>query len=428
MYGQVGLAAQSSQNQSKFDGNSQFVIQPVRVRFTFLDIEKIRTEYPALLKKYNDYDALSGILFEPFTNPVLYNSDSVEDNLINNYNFAKPLFPNMRQVPLLNEIAYIVSFPSTNSQDPRNIDLNQPEFYYFLPINLWNTAHQNGFPDPVNQYNAEESPKNKTTLYTNAEAGATQNTTEEEDQDINLGETFEDKGTIKNLQPFEGDIIYEGRWGQSIRFGSTVLNKNPWSTQGTNGDPIFMLINGQAQTTTEPWKPTVENINEDLGSIYVTSTQQIPIEVSSNSYDSYPSEPPTTPNQYTGNQIIINSGRLLFNATNDHILLSSGKSINLNSYQSVNIDTENVFIQSNKIYLGSKDADEPLLLGNQTVQVLDELINNLKTFMNICQTLIGVPAGAPVVPLNSIASTINSNLTLIQRGLDNIKSKDNFTI
>ena len=134
------------------------------------------------------------------------------------------------------------------------------------------------------------------------------------------------------------------------------------------------------------------------------------------------------PNQYDKNQVIINSGRVLLNSNEDHILLSSNQSVNVNAYSSFNVDTENVVLQSNKIYLGDKNADEPLLLGNQTVQLLDELISNLKTFMNVCQTLVGVPAGAPVVPLNSISSTINSNLTLIQRELDNIKSKDNFTI
>lgn len=426
---QIGLAAQSLSNKTSFDGAGKFVIQPVRVRFTFLDMDDIKQNYYKLYEKYGGYDALSGIMFEPFTNPIPQTEDNFEDNILKNYNFAKPLFPNMRQVPLLNEIAYIVSFPSVNSQDPRKIDLNQTEYYYFLPINLWNTAHQNALPDPLEEYNQEENPSRKNQSYSLAQAGAANNV-EEDDNDvsINLGNTFDEKTNIQTLQPYEGDIIYEGRWGQSIRFGSTVLGQNPWSNTGTNGDPIFILRNGQTPSQNEPWVPINENINEDLGSIYATSTQQVPIEVSSQTYNSYPSDPPTTPNQYNSNQIIISSGRLLFNSNKDHILLSSAKSINLNAYQSVNVDTENVFIQSNKIYLGSKDADEPLLLGNQTVQVLDELINNLKTFMNICQTLIGVPAGAPMVPLNSISSTINSNLTLIQRELDNIKSKDNFTI
>ena len=426
---QIGLAAQSSFNRPSFDGSGKFVIQPVRVRFTFLDMDNIKQNYPKLWEQYGGYDTLGSIMFESFTNPIPQNDETFEDNLLKNYNFAKPLFPNMRQVPLLNEIAYILAFPSVNAQDPRKIDLNQTEFYYFLPINLWNTTHQNALPDPLIEFNQQNSPSSKDKSYVNAQAGATNNTINEDDSlDIDLGNTFTDKTTIQNLQPYEGDIIYEGRWGQSIRFGSTVLGQNPWSNTGTNGDPIFILRNGQTPSQNDPWVPVDENINEDLGSIYIASTQQVPISSSSQTYNSYPSDAPTTPNQYDSNQIIINSGRLLFNANKDHILLSSGKSINLNSYQSVNIDTNNVYIQSSKMYLGSKDATEPLLLGDQTVALLDELISNLKSFMTICEALIGVPAGAPVVPLNSIAKSIKSNLTLIQKDLDGIKSKDNFTV
>jgi len=426
---QIGLAAQSSSNRSSFGGTSKFTIQPVRVRFTFLDMEDIKTNYSKLWDKHGGYDTLGGIMFEPFTNPIPQNKETFEDNLLKNYNFAKPLFPNTRQVPLLNEIAYILSFPSVNTQDPRNIDLNQTEYYYFLPINLWNNTHQNALPDPLIEFNEKNNSTSKSTSYANAQAGATNNSIEEDnDNDINLGNTFEDKDSIQNLQPYEGDIIYEGRWGQSIRFGSTVLGQNPWSNSGENGDPIFILRNGQTLSTNEPWIPVTEDINQDLGSIYATSTQQIPIDVSSQNYDSYPSDPPLSPNQYNENQIIINSGRLLFNSNKDHILLSSGKSINLNAYQSVNLDTDNVYVQSNKIYLGDKEADEPLLLGNQTTELLDELINTLKSFMSICETLVGVPPGAPVVPLNSIAVTVKNSLSVIQRDLENIKSKDNFTI
>jgi hypothetical protein len=426
---QIGLSAQSSFNSPSFKGTSTFTIQPVRVRFTFLDMDNVKKDYPKLFENYGGYDALSGIMFEPFTNPIPQNNETFEDNLLKNYNFAKPLFPNMRQVPLLNEIAYILSFPSVNVQDPRKIDLNQTEYYYFLPINLWNTAHQNALPDPLIEFDSQESPSNKNQSYSNAQAGASNNTIDEDDSiDINLGNTFEDKSDIQNLQPYEGDIIYEGRWGQSMRFGSTVLGQNPWSNTGANGDPIFILRNGQTPSQDNPWVPINENINSDLGSVYITSTQQIPIEVASSTYNSYPSDPPQTPNQYDKNQIILNSGRLLFNSNNDHILLTSGKSVNINAYTSFNVDTDNVYIQSSKIYLGDKDADEPLLLGNQTVDVLDELINTLKSFMTICESLVGVPPGAPVVPINSIAVTVKNSLTTIQRDLESIKSKDNFTI
>tara|TARA_B110000503_G_C7142028_1_gene411270 strand:- start:1049 stop:2356 length:1308 start_codon:yes stop_codon:yes gene_type:complete len=431
---QVGLAAQNNQNQPSFNSGGGFSIDPVRVKFTFLDINNIKTSYPKLAEKYGTYDALSCILFDSFQNPTLEPiGETFEDNLVQNFNFARPLFPNMRQVPLINEIVYIVAFPSVRVQDPRNIDTNQTDYYYFLPINLWNTSHQNAFPDPVEEFITQDSPALKNDTYSNNQAGSIKNTTQPQfdTESINLGNTFLDKDNIHNLQPYEGDIIYEGRWGQSIRFGSTIKNQNPWSDSGQNGDPILILRNGASSVNTEAWVPVNENINEDSGSIYFGTTQQLPINVGSSNYNSYPSNPPTIPNQYSGSQIIINSGRVLINSQTDHVMFSSGKSINLNAAQSINIDTDSIYFQSNKMYLGSKDADEPLLLGNATVDVLNSLIDTLKQFMDIAGNptiMISTPPGTPLAPLNAISQTISNSLTLIQRDLDSIKSKDNFTI
>ncbi len=48
--------------------------------------------------------------------------------------------------------------------------------------------------------------------------------------------------------------------------------------------------------------------------------------------------------------------------------------------------------------------------------------------MTTCQTLVGTPAGVPLAPLNAMASTVNNTLNLLQKDLQNITSKDNFTI
>ena len=230
-------------------------------------------------------------------------------------------------------------------------------------------------------------------------------------------------------------MIYEGRWGNSIRFGSTIKTikgdtpLNNWSKgTSTNGDPILIFRNGQGPEIGNGFDYITEDINTDLGSIYFGSTQQIPLEASSTSYISYKTNPPTLPNQYSGNQIIINSGRLVFNSYNDHILLSSNKSINLNSVESINIDSPKTIIQSENVYLGSKNANEPLLLGNQTVQLLNQLITNLSGFMNICSTAVSTPPGTPLVQLNIAASQVNSSLQSLQANLDSLKSKYNYTV
>jgi len=64
--------------------------------------------------------------------------------------------------------------------------------------------------------------------------------------------------------------------------GSTVKDKNPWSLEGDEGNPIVIIRNGQdPKLDSKGWIPTVENINEDDSSIYMCSGQAIPITVAS---------------------------------------------------------------------------------------------------------------------------------------------------
>jgi hypothetical protein len=99
----------------------------------------------------------------------------------------------------------------------------------------------------------------------------------------NLGYTFEENAEIKDLQPFEGDTIIQARFGQSIRFGSTVSvlsNDNTWSknNEDTNGDPITIITNRQGnRVVRNKFDSIVEDINKDGSSIYMTSTQEIDI-------------------------------------------------------------------------------------------------------------------------------------------------------
>jgi hypothetical protein len=190
----------------------------------------------------------------------------------------------------------------------------------------------------------------------------------------------------------------------------------------------MILRNGQGVKTDEGWIPTVEDINNDDSSIYQTSTQKIPLKASSTNYFSYKNNAPQSPDQYAGKQIILNSGRLVFNTTLDHILLSSKKSINLNAVEGVNIDTPTVVLQSGNIYLGSKNATEPLLLGNQTTTLLNQLINNLAAFAQVCSILVAVPPGTPIAPLNVAATQLQGSLKALQANLNNLKSKYNYTV
>lgn len=416
-----GLANQINYLTGTPADSGYFTITPVRVKYTFLNLDQIKKDNPKLYEKYQGDFALGGIIFDSVSNPT---EEGKEENQFEGLPFALPLFPNFRQVPLVNEIAYIISFPSPNLQNPNFIDLNNTTFYYFLPVNVWNSAHHNALPDPFTTSTKTPSEQKS---YQQVEAGSRVKTTDGVD-DIDLGETFNEQPNIKNLQPYEGDIIFEGRWGQSLRFSSTVTgSNNTWSETGPNSKPITILRNGQYNDGKEAWIPIVEDINQDSGSIYLTSNQKIPLKSASSNYNSYKSDSPTTPNEYTSNQIILSSGRLVFNSSKDHILLSSAKSINLNSVSSINVDSPVFVTQTKNVYLGSKDANEPLLLGNKTIDLLNQLLSNLKTFADVCSTVQSTPASTPLIQLNTISTVLSNNILALQQQLDSLKSKNNYT-
>ena len=339
-----------------------------------------------------------------------------QDVTTNKVNTSKayPLNSNSRCFPLINEIVYIISLPGSNMNNSNT----KKKIYYINNIGIWNHPHHNAFPSNIN------SPSTG----------------------INLGKTFKERSNIHPLLPFEGDFIQEGRWGNSLRFGSTVQETpNDWSMYGTNGDPITILRNGQGNQTEEGWIPIVEDVNNDNSSIYLTSTQQVPLKTTgrlnknkNTDYSSYENSgipQPTSPINYSGNQIILNAGRLVFNAKEDHILLTSPLSINLNSEESINIDTTKFIVQSNKIFLGNENqAVEPLMLGNKTI---DWLINLTETIEKLNDALIGLKSlpVAPLTPavfptLDIVTIAAKDNLKKIKESLTNdlLISKNNFTL
>jgi hypothetical protein len=333
-----------------------------------------------------------------FNNPVLPK--------YNQKNIARPLFSNQKYYPLTNELVYLIGLPSTNiNSDPASLT-----YYYFQSINIWNSNHHNAVPDEIfSKKLPQEQQQDYKTVGLGVVRQVTDNSTE-----IDLGYTFLEKPNIKTLQPYEGDYVLEGRWGNSIRFGSTVTNGNPtntWSSAGNNGDPLIIIRNGQYEDGKDAWIPTIEDINQDSGSIYLTTNQQINLTPSSQNYNSYSTQPIAI-NQYSNPQIILNSGRLIFNSSQDNILLTSKKSVGLNAVESVNIDTKQTIINSSQVLLGGKDANESVLKGDTTIQILSDLLTEL---IALTQALISVtPQGGPLV---------NPAATQLLPELVNIKTK-----
>lgn len=335
---------------------------------------------------------------------------------------VQPLFPNFKNYPLINETVLIIALADKDYDK----NYNKLTWYYVNPLNLWNSQQANPIPNP--QENILPATQKKG--YQQVEIVGTPNKPSAgSNTEFKVGTYFDEKSNINPLYSYEGDIIIDGRFGNSIRLGNTVPNNvsyvfNDWSDAGNIGDPITIISNGHRKLKPS-YNSIVESINEDDSSIYLTSTQQIPIKVASTndylSYDFLPS--PTTPDQYSGRQIILNSGRLVLNSTTDHILLSSAQSINLNSQQSINLDTTGpIILEGAEVYLGSSDANESAILGDTLVELLQGALIDLSNALGAASIQLG-NNGVPLEPLGSAFRGAVDSLQLYANKLDEAKSK-----
>ena len=349
---------------------------------------------------------------------------------------AKPFFPQLSAYPLVNEMVLIFKLPNSN------IGRNTAEesYYYINMISLWNHPHHNAYPNPVTSNTLPESQQRD---YKQTSAGSVRRVTDEEtgidlNSDINLSQaTFVESNNIHSLLPFAGDVIHQGRWWNSIRFGSTVQNGLPdesnlnnWSDVGTNGDPITLIRNGQPlNASDEGWKHITENINDDLSSIYLTTSQSIQLFPSSENYRSF-NTLPTSISTFIKPQIILNSDRVIINAKTDSVLLSAQKSISLSTNSSVNINTKTFSIDAGSIKLGSKDAPESVVKGDTLYFQLNGICDALTSMLEILSTsktyINGVPAND--IKSNQVYSSVKTQIEQIQEYLPEMLSKNVKTI
>jgi hypothetical protein len=222
----------------------------------------------------------------------------------------------------------------------------------------------------------------------------------------------------------------EGRYGQSIRFGSTAKSKseisNNWSSAGNNGDPITILRNGQpTQVSDRGWIPITENLSQDLASVYLTSYQKIPFSIANENLVSYTTKP-TLPAQYANPQIILNSDRIVLNAKNDSVLISGQNSVGISSNGSVNLEsTSEMNLASKLVRLGGVKANQSVLRGDETVAYLKILITELQNLSEALKVVQDWPSGAPV-PNPVLLTAANSAVEVFENvynEIDSVKSK-----
>ena len=230
--------------------------------------------------------------------------------------FARPAGYNQR-IPLIGEQVMIMPAPVN---DWSSAGIKNSGYIYFNPINATDDLVLHAFPKLFKRSNN----------IGNSEGG------ERKHDKGEFGYTFpKSPKRVYPLQPFDGDEILQGRFGQSIRFGSTVqgdmsvYSKKPTWNGGENTDPLIIIrvkkpsggnINfiDPVKINKSTNKYTIESIDDDDSSIYITSKQKITLLKAGFAKNT---NAKGIGSWSAGSQIILNSDRLVLNAKTDSCLM-----------------------------------------------------------------------------------------------------------
>ena len=239
-----------------------------------------------------------------------------------------------------------------------------------------------------------------------------------------LGKYFESQANIHKLRLYEGDNIIESRFGQSIRFSGYNNADNIFS-------PSVIIRNGEngESLSSGDGKSTEEDINKDGGIICLSSGERllnyvIPVDNTKESFFNYP-------NELKGNQILLNSDRLIFSArtaemifvskkdagfiTDGQFSIDASSGINITTDSTIFIDSKdadlNIDIGDGTIFLGTDGELEAAAKGETLVELLGELIDLIS--QQIYLTPSGPSAAGPtnVSQLSTLKSKLNSLLS-----------------
>ena len=323
---------------------------------------------------------------------------------------SRPLDPSLLRLPIKGEIVPVIIFISSNS----TTDVNKKISYYMNNVNTWNSSHHNSLPN-ISALDALEE-----TTSENVKKPEDGNPFVEGEELPDLGEFFTERNDVKRVQVYEGDVVLEGRFGQHIRLGSSdkILDENPnWWSEGSDetlGKPVTIISNGQSLEKIgelEPRDLYSTEVNKDPSTIILTENQPTSLDLAyldlgeddailnTLEFDSVvDTQNPT---------IQMNSGTIMLNARDNKLLGFAKAGIGLATSGNMSIDVTNKIesvcdekigemtsyykfttpkmdAEATKSNLGEKavaGSGEPMVLGNQLVDVLTKLIDAIPKYI-----------------------------------------------
>ena len=339
--------------------NEFYELEPMEVVAVHLDASK--SYFPQKKDGGPDYSFLGGVKGRFVNSELGKNIDSLFD--------YKPLNPNFQSTPVVGEVVIGVKY------------LDQR--FYTTQINLF------GNPNFNTQHGISVGKKKDTLTSTE---GIT-DLPNSDDRGIETGHYFKRADDARRLLPNEGDVIIEGRFGNSIRIGSDIRNENE--------DSPNMIISVGHTIEGDTKVPIEEKIDTDGSSIYMTTNQELKPTLGA--------ESKLIPSPYDGKQIFLNSDRIILNTKEGgDILFSSNKNVGVSA-------VGEVVIEAPTTKIGGVDATEPIVLG-------DTLESKLNDILTLIETGLLAPTGPVVVgPGAGILASLKSTLGTIKSPSNKVK-------
>lgn len=264
---------------------------------------------------------------------------------------ALPLNINSKYIPVVGEYVEIQKGPSDYVAAAKS---GRTKYYYGTPISVQNNINNNILE------NTSELKGSGGGSFASAAAGlASAGSSGGADK---KNKEFKEVVELSQLQPYAGDIIHEGRFGQSIRFGYTPegakSNIKPSWTSTKSDSPITIITNGRGDSRGYN-KFVIEDINKDASSIWLTDQQTINLKLSNKVTLGV-----TPVSTYKSPQLILNSDRVVINSKQDSVIISGKKSVNI-STKGWKADMDVMFTQLEAI-VNALNALAPQLAGAVT--------------------------------------------------------------
>lgn len=304
------------------------------------------------------------------------------------------------EYPLMNEIVIVGKY--------------MDKYFYTRKLNVNSTVNSNAMFDV--ERNAGQVESNINTFSSDGKYKGPEskmNFSGGDDYTGVLGSYFKFNPKIRAIKSYEGDTIIQSRFGSSIRFGAYDSNRNNDNGLGEyadgGGNPMVLIRNRQAPVKTNQGFNgkgyTLEDINKDGSSIHITSGKTTSAFVPTTTTGMINVTKGVPFPKLEGDQVVVNSDRLVFSSKANEMLFFSKKTIgmttdqilSLNSYGNTTITSNKGIITLNapKIYLNFNAEganDEPALLGRTTVlwmyTLCDWMLLNVNTQIQMLTAII----------------------------------------